>query len=165
VGRRQIEGRGVSRGFPELISAGVGAVLGGHHRRRLAGVGGVWGRHCAPSLGDRQVVSVAGWFRRGTSGFRVAGGETVGCGSVSVLGGAGRGCQRVRGTVPCTSVHGTGLARALMHGNASPALRALGGAVASERRDRGGVHGRARGLLLRGIDSSGRGKLGSEVTG
>jgi hypothetical protein len=110
-------------------------------------------------------VSVAGQFRRGTSGFRVAGGETVGCGSVSVLGGAGRGCQRVGGTVPCTGVHGTGLAHALVHGNASPTLRALGGAVASERRGRGGVHGRARGLLLRGIDSSGRGKPGSEVTG
>jgi hypothetical protein len=108
---------------------------------------------------------VAGRFRRGTSGFRVAGGETVGCGSVSVLGGAGRGCQQVGGTMPCTGMHGTGLARALVHGNASPALHALGGVVALERRDRGGVHGRAHGLLLQGINSSGRGKLGGEVTG
>jgi hypothetical protein len=62
-------------------------------------------------------------------------------------------------------MHGTGLAHALVHGNTSPALRALGGVVTSERRGRGGVHGRARGLLLWGIDSLGRGKPGGEVIG
>jgi hypothetical protein len=40
-----------------------------------------------------------------------------------------------------------------------------GGSDALERRGWGGVHGRARAGLAWGIDSSGRGKPGGEVTG
>jgi hypothetical protein len=46
-----------------------------------------------------------------------------------------------------------------------PALATPGGSLASGWHVQGAVHGRARGVLLRGIDSSGHGKPGSEVTG
>jgi hypothetical protein len=52
-----------------------------------------------------------------------------------------------------------------VRGNVTHAQHALGCTATSVWHGRGVVHGRARGLLLRGIDSSGRGKPGGEVTG
>jgi hypothetical protein len=51
-----------------------------------------------------------------------------------------------------------------VHGNASPALRVLGGTVASEWHGRGDVHGGARAVLVQGIDPLGRGRSGGAVT-
>jgi hypothetical protein len=79
----------------------VSSVYGGFRRKRLGGVGGVWGRHCALSAGKQTVASVAegsGWdtceFRQGAVGFRPGpvGGE---------LEGAGRRWLRVPGSMPC----------------------------------------------------------------
>jgi hypothetical protein len=50
------------------------------------------------------------------------------------------------------------------HGNASPALRVLGGTVASKCRGQGDLHGGARAVLVQGIDPLGRGRSGGEVT-
>jgi hypothetical protein len=66
--------------------------------------------------------------------------------------------------MPCMGVHGTGLARARVHGNASPALRMLGDAVVSKRHDRGDVLGGVRARLAQGINPLGRGRSGGEVT-
>jgi hypothetical protein len=115
-------------------------------------VDGVWGRHCAPSLGDRLAVSVAGRFRHGTSGFRVAGGKTVGRGSVSVRGSAGRGWGDVEGSMPCRCMCRARLDKVQVHENGTRALGALGGSVASNRCVRGTSHGRLRSDLPRGID-------------
>jgi hypothetical protein len=60
--------------------------------------------------------------------------------------------------VKCREREGT-----LVHGNGKGALGALGIAVRSERRGQSGVHGRARGLLPRGIDPMGRSKPDGEV--
>jgi hypothetical protein len=107
---------------------------------------------------------VASWFTRGTSVFRGVAGETVGYGNVSVLGGTGQRWLRDGGSMPCqracSAVRGvcwcTGTARALWALWASPTRRS---GVA-----RVGVHGRARGLLPRGIDPLRRSKPGDEVT-
>jgi hypothetical protein len=93
--------RGFQRGVPGLYLEEVGVVYGGLCRMRLGTVGGVWGQHCAPVLGDRQVVSVAGLFTRGMSGFRERAGETVGCWSVSMLSSAGRGWHCVCRSMLC----------------------------------------------------------------
>jgi hypothetical protein len=50
-------------------------------------------------------------------------------------------------------------------GNATHALRALGGLVASVRRGRGGMHGEARAGLAQGVGRRGRHGAGGEVTG
>jgi hypothetical protein len=115
-------------------------------------VGGVWGRHCAPSLGDRQAVSVVGRFRRGTSGFRVAVGETMCHGSMSVCGSAARGWGDIEGSMSCRCMRRARLDKAQVHGNGTRALGALGGSVASNWRVRGASHGRLRSDMPRGID-------------
>jgi hypothetical protein len=53
----------------------------------------------------------------------------------------------------------------LVHGNGTCALGALGGTTASIWRGQGGVYGRDRGLLLRGIDHGGRHGASGEVMG
>jgi hypothetical protein len=58
------EGEGSSRGVPRLTFRGVSSVQRGSRRSRLAGVGGVWGRHRALSLGNRRKTSVASWLGR-----------------------------------------------------------------------------------------------------
>jgi hypothetical protein len=53
--------------------------------------------------------------------------------------------------MPSWCVCRAGLGRACVQGNASPALRMLGGMVASEWHGRGALLGRARAKLARGI--------------
>jgi hypothetical protein len=115
-------------------------------------VGGVWGRYCAPSPGDRQAVLVASQFTRGTSGFRVAGGETVCHGSVSVCGSARRWWGDVEGSMPCRCMRRARLDEAQVHENGTRALGTLGGSVASNRWVRGASHGRLWSDLPRGIE-------------
>jgi hypothetical protein len=79
-----------------------------------------------------QAVSVAGWFTRGTSGFREVAGETVGCGNVSVLGGAGQGWLRDGGSMPCQRACRARPGEGGVHGNGAGALGALGIADASK---------------------------------
>jgi hypothetical protein len=93
-------------------------------------MGGVLGRHRELSPGGRQAVSVAGWFRHGTGGIRVAGGETVCRGGVSVRRGAGQGWRDVEGLMPCRCVRRARLDEAQVHGNGTRALGALGGSAA-----------------------------------
>jgi hypothetical protein len=95
---------------------------------------------------------VAGWFRRGTSGFRVAGGETVGRGRVLVRGSAGRGWGDIEGSMPCRCMHRERLDKAQVHGNGTRALGALDGSVALNRHVRGASHGRLQSDLPREID-------------
>jgi hypothetical protein len=61
-------------------------------------------------------------------------------------------------------VHGTGLARAHVHGNMGHGLGALGSSVASDRRVRGGVHVAVRAALIQGIDHGGQHEAVGEVT-
>jgi hypothetical protein len=51
-----------------------------------------------------------------------------------------------------------------VHGNGAHALGALGGSVASNRRDRGGVHAAAQAVVIQGIDHGGQHEPGGEVT-
>jgi hypothetical protein len=51
-----------------------------------------------------------------------------------------------------------------VHGNATHALRALGGSIASDQRGRGYAHGEARAGLARGIGHWGQHGAGGEVT-
>jgi hypothetical protein len=96
----------------------------------LGVVGGVLGRHRELSPGGRQALSVAGRFRRGTVGFRAAGGETVCHGGVSVRRGAGRGWRDVEGSMPCRCVRRARLDEAQVQRNGTRALGALGSSVA-----------------------------------
>jgi hypothetical protein len=75
-------------------------------------------------------VSVSGQFRRGTGGFRAAGGETVRRGGVSVRRGAGRGWRDVEGSMPCRCMRRARLDEAQVHGNGTRALGTLGGSAA-----------------------------------
>jgi hypothetical protein len=93
-------------------------------------MGGVLGRHRELSLGGREAVLVAGRFRRGTGGFKVAGGETVCRGVVSVRRGAWRGWRDVEGSMPCRCVRRARLDEAQVHGNGTRALGMLGGSAA-----------------------------------
>jgi hypothetical protein len=52
-----------------------------------------------------------------------------------------------------------------VHWNTMHMLRPLGGSDTSKWHGQGGVYGRSRAGLVWGIDSSGRGKPGGEVTG
>jgi hypothetical protein len=61
--------RGFERGA-RVLTAGVSPVYGGLRRKRLAVVGGVWGRRRELDLGDREKASVAGRFGRSSVGFR-----------------------------------------------------------------------------------------------
>jgi hypothetical protein len=61
--------RGFERGA-RVLTAGVSPVYGGLRRKRLAIVGGVWGRRRELGLGDRGKASVAGQFGRSSVGFR-----------------------------------------------------------------------------------------------
>jgi hypothetical protein len=93
-------------------------------------VGSVLGRHRELSPGGRQAVSVAGRFRRGTGGFKAAGGKTVCRGGVLVRRGAGRGWRDVEGSMPCRCVRRARLDEVQVHGNGTCSLGALGGSVA-----------------------------------
>jgi hypothetical protein len=73
---------------------------------------------------------VAGQFRRGTGGFRAAGGEMVCRGGMSVRRGAGRGWRDVEGSMSCSCVRRARLDEVQVHGNGTRALGALGGSAA-----------------------------------
>jgi hypothetical protein len=76
-------------------------VYGGFHRARLDGEGGVWGRRCEPSLGDRWAASVAGQFDHYRVGFRAPTWKMVHGGASTVHQRAGLGWLRVNVAVPC----------------------------------------------------------------
>jgi hypothetical protein len=67
--------------------------------------------------------------------------------------------------VPCTVVHGAGLARARVHGNAGRGLGALGGMVASEWHVHYAAQGGSEVAASRGIDCVHVEELNGEVTG
>jgi hypothetical protein len=68
------------------------------------------------------------------------------------------GLSAVQACVQCE------LGKACMHGNASHALRALGGTIVSEWHGQGAVHGRSRSGAAWQIDHGGRRGAGGEVT-
>jgi hypothetical protein len=107
---------------------------------------------------------VAGWFTRGSSGFREGVGETVGYWSVSVHGSAGRGWGDIEGSMPCRCVRRAELDELQVHGNATYALHALDGPATSVWHGRGVVYGHARAKPTRGIGQWGQGKAGGEAT-
>jgi hypothetical protein len=75
------------------------------------------------------VASGSGWKMGGFS----LGAHCIGPGLIVSAGyDAGRGWLGGGGMVPCTVVHGTGLARVHVHGNAGRGLGELGDMVASE---------------------------------
>jgi hypothetical protein len=78
---------------------------------------------------------VAAWLGRNASGFSAGAARLVRGWSTMIGKGAGRGCQRARGTVPCMGMHVTGRAHARVHENAGLGLGALGGLGASEWHD------------------------------
>jgi hypothetical protein len=81
-------------------------------------VGGASGRCLALSPGVQTVASVASRFTRGTSIFKEVAGETVGCGDMSVLSGAGRGwCCSCR-SMSCRGVWRARPGEGGVHGNA-----------------------------------------------
>jgi hypothetical protein len=67
--------------------------------------------------------------------------------------------------VPCMGVHGTGLARTRVHGNAGLGLGALGGLGASEWHDHCAAQGGSKVAASRGIDHALVDELDGEVTG
>jgi hypothetical protein len=67
--------------------------------------------------------------------------------------------------VPCTVVHGTGLARARVHGNAGRGLGVLGGMVTSEWHIHCAAQGGSEVAASRGIDRACVEELDGEVTG
>jgi hypothetical protein len=108
---------------------------------------------------------VAAWLGRNASGFSAGAAESVRGWSAMIGKGAGRGFQRAGGTVPCMGMHGTGRARALMHGNAGLGLGTLGGLGASEWHDHCAAQGGSEVAVSRGIDHALVDELDGEVTG
>jgi hypothetical protein len=83
------------------------------------------------------MASEAGCLGREACYFSAIAGETVRGAGGSVHRGAGRGCRRVGGSMLCRRACSARLGKTCMHGNASPALRVLGGTIASEWHGRG----------------------------
>jgi hypothetical protein len=132
---------------------------------RLGFVGGSLGRRRALSLGVQMAVSVAGWLGSYASGFRAEAGEVV-CDMVGSVGcGAGQGCRRDRGSMPCRRACSARPGGVQVHGNASPALRVLGGTVAYGWHGRGVVYGGSEVAASRGIGRGRAGEFDGEVTG
>jgi hypothetical protein len=131
----------------------------------LGFMGGSLGRRRALSLGVQTAVSVAGWLGSYTSGFRAEAGEVV-CGMVGSVGcGAGQGCRRDRGSMPCRRACSARPGGVQVHGNASPALRVLGGTVAYGWHGRGVVYDGSKVAASRGIGRGHAGEFDGEVTG
>jgi hypothetical protein len=110
------------------------------------------------------VVSVASRFGRSGGGFSRA---TVvfSLGPVTcVFDGAGQWWRRVEGSMPCRHACSARLDGACMHGNASHALRAPGGSMASGWHVRGAMHSGSRSGAAQGIDHGGRRRAGGKVT-
>jgi hypothetical protein len=149
----------------QLITGEVRVVYGAPHWERLADAGGGLGRHRAPSAGVQTVSSVAAGFGRYTCGFR-RGAVGFRPGSVECeLEGAGRRWRRVAGTLPCRAWCRAGLDTAQAHGNAPPALDALGGQLVPRWHGQGVAHARSRAGVARGIVPWGLHGAGGEVTG
>jgi hypothetical protein len=155
---------GFQRGFPGLYSEGGELGLGWLHRKRLGAVGGFWGRCSVLSAGVGVVVSVAVRSGQKLAGFSNVAGKTVHGGGASVRCGAGQGWHRVRGSMPCKRASRVGLDRARVHGNALPALDALGGQFTPCWHGRGVVYGGSEVAASRGIGRGRPGELDGEVT-
>jgi hypothetical protein len=94
------------------------------------------------------MASVAGYLGHEACGFSAVVGETVRSAGGLVRRGAGRGCRRVGGSMPCRRACSARLGKACVHGNMSPSLRVLGGTIASEWHGRGVVYGGSAGRRL-----------------
>jgi hypothetical protein len=158
-------GGGFQRGFPGLYSEGGELGLGWLRRKRLGAMGGFWGWRSALSAGVGVVVSVAARSGRKLAGFSNVADKMVRGGGTSVRCGAGQGWRRVRGSMPCKRVSRVRLDGARVHGNALPALDALGGQFAPCWHGRGVVYGGSEVAASRGIGRGRAGELDGEVTG
>jgi hypothetical protein len=127
-------------------------------------MGGCAGRCHALSLGVGVMVSVVSGPDRKSHRFSAVASEMVRGSVAAVYHGAGRGWRCVVRETPCRRASTGRQEGFYVHGNATHALRALGGPITSIRRGRGGVHGEARAGLARGIGHRGRHGAGGEVT-
>jgi hypothetical protein len=121
-------------------------------------------RCCTLSAARWSGLSVAGCFVREWVGFSHVAGRTA-LGGVSVVYRmAASERQRDGLLMPCRCVWRGELDDAQVHRNAMRALRAPGGSTASDRRGRGGTHGKSRAGLAWGIDTRCPEGSGGEVT-